>query len=105
MASQSLNGRMVAILLGCGSEQVEFTEPKKAAEAVGAGDYDAILIPAGVICYGPWTLVEAGAVRAAAPPDLFGSRAASAVRGRKATVRSAEDLHMRPNGPWHYGHA
>jgi hypothetical protein len=50
MASQSLNGRMVAILLGCGSEQVEFTEPKKAAEAVGAGDYDAILIPAGVIC-------------------------------------------------------
>src|ERR1700733_7086161 len=34
MASQSLNGSMVAILLGCGSEQVEFTEPKKAAEAV-----------------------------------------------------------------------
>ena len=128
MASQSLNGRKVAILLApAGSEQVEFTEPKKAVEAAGADvdvisaeageartyhhdlepgdtftvdntfdqvsadDYDALLIPggtvgadklrgdpgavrlvreffqagklAGVICHGPWTLVEAGVVR------------------------------------------
>lgn len=128
MASQSLNGRKVAILLApAGSEQVEFTEPKKAVEDAGADvdvisaeageartyhhdlepgdtftvdntfdqvsadDYDALLIPggtvgadklrgdpgavrlvreffqagkpAGVICHGPWTLVEAGVVR------------------------------------------
>lgn len=37
MASQSLNGRKVAILLApAGSEQVEFTEPKKAVEDAGA---------------------------------------------------------------------
>jgi protease I len=128
MASQSLNGRQVAILLApAGSEQVEFTEPKKAVQDAGADvdvisaeagkartyhhdlepgdtftvgntfdqvsadDYDALLIPggtvgadklrgdpgavrlvreffqagkpAGVICHGPWTLVEAGVVR------------------------------------------
>jgi protease I len=128
MASQPLNGRKVAVLLApAGSEQVEFTEPKKAVQDAGADvdvigaepgeartynhdlepgetftvdktfdqvsadDYDALLIPggtvgadklrgnadavrlvrgffqagkpAGVICHGPWTLVEAGVVR------------------------------------------
>ena len=47
MASQSLNGRKVAILLApAGSEQVEFTEPKKAVEAAGA-DVDVISAEAG----------------------------------------------------------
>ena len=128
MASQLLRGRKVAILLApAGSEQVEFTEPRKAVqdagadvdvigaepgeartynhdlepgetftvdktfEQVSADDYDALVIPggtvgadklrgnagavrfdrgffqagkpAGVICHGPWTLVEAGVVR------------------------------------------
>ena len=128
MASQPLRGRKVAILLApAGSEQVEFTEPKKAVQEAGADvdvigaepgeartynhdlepgetfivdktfdqvsadDYDALLIPggtvgadklrgdagavrfirgffqagkpAGVICHGPWTLVEADVVR------------------------------------------
>lgn len=128
MASQSLSGRKVAILLAPeGSEQVEFTEPRKAVQDAGADvdvisaergkartynhdlqpgetftvdktfaqvsadDYDALLIPggtvgadklrgdpdavsfvrgffqagkpAGVICHGPWTLVEADVVR------------------------------------------
>lgn len=128
MASQPLRGRKVAILLApAGSEQVEFTEPKKAVQNAGADvdvigaepgeartynhdlepgetfivdktfdqvsadDYDALLIPggtvgadklrgdagavrfirgffragkpAGVICHGPWTLVEADVVR------------------------------------------
>jgi protease I len=128
MASQSLRGRKVAIVLAPeGSEQVEFTEPKKAVQEAGAdvdvigaetgqaltynhdlepgetftvdktfgqvsaGDYDALLVPggtvgadklrgnaaavrfirgffqagkpAGVICHGPWTLVEADVIR------------------------------------------
>ena len=128
MASQPLSGRKVAILLAPeGSEQVEFTEPRKAVQDAGADvdfisaergkartynhdlqpgetfavdktfaqvsadDYDALLIPggtvgadklrgdpdavsfvrgffragkpAGVICHGPWTLVEADVVR------------------------------------------
>ena len=128
MASQPLHGRKVAILLApAGTEQVEFTEPKKAVEQAGAtvdvigaeagqartyhhdlepgetftadkafgqvsaDDYDALLIPggtvgadklrgdaaavglirgffaagkpAGVICHGPWTLIEADVVR------------------------------------------
>jgi protease I len=128
MASQSLNGRKVAILLApAGSEQVEFTEPKKAVQDAGADvdvisaeagqartyhhdlepgdtftvdktfgqvsadDYDALLIPggtvgadklrgdaaavrlvrdffqagkpAGVICHGPWALIEADVLR------------------------------------------
>jgi len=128
MTSQPLRGRKVAILLApAGSEQVEFTEPKKAVKAAGADvdvigaepgeartynhdlepgetftvdktfdqvsadDYDALIVPggtvgadklrgnadavrlirgffqagkpAGVICHGPWTLVEAGVVR------------------------------------------
>ena len=42
MASQTLHGRKVAILLApAGSEQVEFTEPKKAVEEAGA-DVDVI---------------------------------------------------------------
>jgi protease I len=128
MASQSLNGRKVAILLApAGSEQVEFTEPKKAVQDAGADvdvisaeagqartyhhdlepgdtftvdktfgqvsadDYDALVIPggtvgadklrgdaaavrlvrdffqagkpAGVICHGPWALIEADVLR------------------------------------------
>jgi protease I len=128
MASQPLHGRKVAILLAPeGSEQVEFTEPKKALQDAGADidvisaqpgqartynhdlepgqtfavdktfgqvsadDYDALIVPggtvgadklrgdadavqlirgffaagkpAGVICHGPWTLIEAGVVR------------------------------------------
>ena len=128
MASQTLRGRKVAILLApAGTEQIEFTEPKKAVEDAGADvdvigaqagsartynhdldpgetftvdktfgqasadDYDALLVPggivgadklrgeaaavrlvrgffeagkpAGVICHGPWTLVEANVVR------------------------------------------
>jgi protease I len=123
-----LQGRKVAILLApVGTEQVEFTEPKKAVEEVGANvdvvgieageaqtmnsdvnpgetfavektfsdvspdDYDALIVPGGtvgadnlrgseeavsfvhgffeqakpvgVICHGPWTLVEADVVR------------------------------------------
>jgi len=128
MASQPLHGRKVAILLApAGSEQVEFTEPKKAVQDAGANvdvigtepgeartynhdlepgetftvdktvdqvsadDYDALIVPGGtvgadklrgnadavrlirdffqagkptgVICHGPWTLVEADVVR------------------------------------------
>ncbi len=128
MASQPLQGRKVAILLApAGSEQIEFTEPRKAVQDAGAevdvigaepgevrtynhdlepgetftvdktfdqvsaDDYDALIVPggtvgadklrgdggavrlvrgffqagkpAGVICHGPWTLVEAGVVR------------------------------------------
>jgi protease I len=126
--ADELQGRRVAILLApVGTEQVEFTEPKKAVEEAGAsvdvvgietgdaqtmnsdvnpgetftvekafsdvsaGDYDALIVPGGtvgadnlrgneeavsfirgffedgkpvgVICHGPWTLVEADVVR------------------------------------------
>jgi protease I len=126
--ANELQGRKVAILLApAGSEQVEFTEPKKAVEDAGASvdvvgietgdaqtmnsdvnpgetftvektfsevspdDYDALIVPGGtvgadtlrgneqavsfvrgffeqgkpvgVICHGPWTLVEADVVR------------------------------------------
>ena len=126
--ANELQGRKVAILLApVGSEQVEFTEPKKAVEEAGAEvdvvgiqtgeaqamngdvnladtftveksfsevspeDYDALIVPGGtvgadnlrgseeavsfvrgffeqgkpvgVICHGPWTLVEADVVR------------------------------------------
>jgi protease I len=126
--ANELQGRKVAILLApVGSEQVEFTEPKKAVEEAGAQvdviglqsgeaqtmnsdvnkgetfsvektfsevspeDYDALIVPGGtvgadtlrgseeavsfvrsffeqekpvgVICHGPWTLVEADVVR------------------------------------------
>jgi protease I len=125
--ANELQGRKVAILLApIGSEQVEFTEPKKAVEDAGASvdvigiqageaqtmnsdvnpgetftvektfaevspdDYDALIVPGGtvgadnlrgsdeavsfvrgffeqakpvgVICHGPWTLVEADVV-------------------------------------------
>src|SRR5918997_999375 len=54
--ANELQGRKVAILLApVGSEQVEFTEPKKAVEDAGA--------EVGVVCHGPWTLVEADVVR------------------------------------------
>ncbi len=126
--ANELQGRKVAILLApVGTEQVEFTEPKKAVEDAGASvdvvgvdtgevqtmnsdinpgdtftvekafsevspeDYDALIVPGGtvgadnlrgsaeavsfvrgffeqakpvgVICHGPWTLVEADVVR------------------------------------------
>ena len=126
--ANELQGRKVAILLApVGSEQVEFTEPKKAVEDAGGqvevvgietgeaqtmnsdvnpgetftveksfsevtpDDYDALIVPGGtvgadnlrgneeavdfvrgffeqekpvgVICHGPWTLVEADVVR------------------------------------------
>ena len=126
--ANELQGRKVAILLApVGSEQVEFTEPKKAVEDAGASvdvigiqageaqtmnsdvnpgetftvektfaevspdDYDALIVPGGtvgadnlrgsdeamsfvrgffeqakpvgVICHGPWTLVEADVVK------------------------------------------
>ena len=126
--ADELQGRKVAILLApVGTEQVEFTEPKKAVEEVGANvdvvgieageaqtmnsdvnpgetftvektfsevspdDYDALIVPGGtvgadnlrgseeavsfvrgffeqakpvgVICHGPWTLVEADVVK------------------------------------------
>ena len=126
--ANELQGKKVAILLApVGTEQVEFTEPKKAVEAEGAtvevvgiqtgdaqtmnndtepgetftvekavsdassSDYDALIVPGGtvgadnlrgdadivafvrgffeeakpvgVICHGPWTLVEADVVK------------------------------------------
>ena len=126
MASETLNGLKVAILVTDGFEQVEMTEPRKALDAAGAEtqlvspkdgqvkawtftewgdifpvdmpldsaqpeDFDALLLPGGVInpdalrmdkkavafakaffdagkpvasiCHGPWTIIEAGAVR------------------------------------------
>ena len=126
MASETLNGLKVAILVTDGFEQVEMTEPRKALDAAGAEtrlvslkagqvkawkftewgdtfpvdmplgsarpeDFDAILLPGGVInpdklrtppeavafvkafvdagkpvssiCHGPWTIIEAGAAR------------------------------------------
>lgn len=47
MADQPLRGRKIAILLApAGTEQVEFTEPKKAVEGAGA-DVDVIGAQAG----------------------------------------------------------
>lgn len=126
MASDTLNGLKVAILITDGFEQVEMTEPRKALDQAGAetrivspkdgtvkawkftewgdefpvdvplnsarpDDYDALLLPGGVInpdtlrtipaavafaksffeggkpvasiCHGPWTVIEAGAAR------------------------------------------
>jgi protease I len=126
MASDTLNGLKVAILITDGFEQVEMTEPRKALDQAGAetrivspkdgtvkawnltewgdqfavdvplngarpDDYDALLLPGGVInpdtlrtipeavafaktfldggkpvasiCHGPWTIIEAGAAR------------------------------------------
>lgn len=126
MASETLNGLKVAILVTDGFEQVEMTEPRKALDEAGAEtrlvspkdgqvkawkftewgdtfpvdlplggarpeDFDAILLPGGVInpdtlrmdesavlfaqafldagkpvasiCHGPWTLIETGKMR------------------------------------------
>ena len=126
MASETLNGLKVAILVTDGFEQVEMTEPRKALDEAGAvtrlvspkdgqvkawkftgwgdefpvdvplsgarpEDFDALLLPGGVInpdklrmlpeavafakaffdagkpvasiCHGPWTVIEAGAAR------------------------------------------
>lgn len=89
--AQSLNGKTVAVLATDGVEQVEPTEPVKALKQADAGAYDALVLPGGVmnpdalrqsdkavrfvrsfaqakkpiaaICHGPWTLIEADAVR------------------------------------------
>ncbi|TXN38866.1 type 1 glutamine amidotransferase [Methylobacterium sp. WL30] len=126
MASDTLDGLKVAILITDGFEQVEMTEPRRALDQAGAetqivspkdgqvkawkftewgdefpvgmslngarpDDYDALLLPGGVInpdtlraipaavafakaffdggktvasiCHGPWTIIEAGAAR------------------------------------------
>jgi deglycase len=126
MASDSLDGLMVAILITDGFEQVEMTDPRKALDEAGAKtsivspkedqvkawkftdwgdkfpvdvplsqaraeDFDALLLPGGVInpdtlrmlpeamafakaffdsnkpvaaiCHGPWTVIEVGAAR------------------------------------------
>jgi protease I len=126
MASDSLDGLMVAILITDGFEQVEMTDPRKALDQAGAKtrivspkedqvkawkftdwgdlfpvdvplsqaraeDFDALLLPGGVInpdtlrmlpeamafakaffdsnkpvaaiCHGPWTVIEVGAAR------------------------------------------
>ena len=126
MASDTLDGLKVAILITDGFEQVEMTEPRRALDEAGAQiqivspkdgqvkawkftqwgdqfpvdvplsnarpeDFDALLLPGGVInpdslrtqpeavafvkaffdadkpvatiCHGPWTIIEAGAVR------------------------------------------
>jgi protease I len=126
MASETLNGLKVAILVTDGFEQVEMTEPRKALDEAGAEtrlvspkdgqvkawnftewgdtfpvdiplgsarpeDFDALLLPGGVInpdalrmppeavafakaffdagrpvasiCHGPWTIIEAGDAR------------------------------------------
>ena len=126
MASETLNGLKVAILVTDGFEQVEMTEPRRALDQAGAqtrlvspkdgqakawkftewgdefpvdvplaqarpDDFDALLLPGGVInpdklrampeavafakaffdagkpvasiCHGPWTLIETGKVR------------------------------------------
>ena len=126
MASETLDGLKVAILVTDGFEQVEMTEPRKALDEAGADtrlvspkngqvkawkftewgdtfpvdmpldnarpeDFDALLLPGGVInpdklrtlpeavafaraffdaskpvasiCHGPWTIIEAGAAR------------------------------------------
>jgi protease I len=126
MATESLDGLKVAILVTDGFEQVEMTEPRKALDQAGAAtrlvspkkggvkawsftewgdtfpvdivledarpeDFDALLLPGGVInpdklrmlpeavafvkaffdtgkpvgaiCHGPWTVIEAGAAR------------------------------------------
>jgi protease I len=126
MASDTLNGLKVAILVTDGFEQVEMTEPRQALDGAGAKtrivspkndqvkawkftewgeqfpvdvplssakpeDFDALLLPGGVInpdtlrtipaavafakaffeagkpvasiCHGPWTIIEAGAAR------------------------------------------
>jgi protease I len=83
-----LDGKKVAILVAEGFEQSEMVEPRRAASA---DDFDALLLPGGVanpdqlraqpkavqfvkrfvesgkpigvICHGPWTLIEAGAVK------------------------------------------
>jgi protease I len=95
---KKLKDRKVAILVTDGFEQVELTEPQKALEQAGAvthivspEDYDALLLPGGVmnpdklrrnehalqfvraffnsdkpvaaICHGPWTLIDAGVVK------------------------------------------
>jgi putative intracellular protease/amidase len=61
--AQPLRRRKVAILLApAGSEQVEFTEPRKAVREAGA-DVNVLGAQAG----GPWTLVKADVVRGCTP--------------------------------------
>ena len=86
-----LNGKRVAILATDGVEQVELTEPRKALDDAKADDFDALMLPGGVmnpdhlriepnavqfvraffragkpvaaICHAPWMLIEADVVR------------------------------------------
>src|ERR687891_429967 len=88
---EQLEGRRVAALVARGFEQEELLKPRDALTAAGADDYDALLLPGGVmnpdrlrmkpeavrfvkqffddgkpiavICHGPWTLIEADVVR------------------------------------------
>src|SRR5918996_1374784 len=88
---EQLEGRRVAALVARGFEQEELLKPRDALTAAGADDYDALLLPGGVmnpdrlrmnpaavqfvkqffddgkpiavICHGAWTLVEADVVR------------------------------------------
>jgi protease I len=90
MASE-LQGKTIAILAADGVEQVELEQPRQAVQAAGAvtellsikpGEIQAVNNlrqneaavgfvrnfvasgkPVGVICHGPWTLVEAGVVQ------------------------------------------
>jgi putative intracellular protease/amidase len=62
--AKELQGQKVAFLATDGVEQVELTEPWKAVEEAGAEpEFVEEGKPVGVICHGPWTLVEADVVR------------------------------------------
>ena len=86
-----LDGLEVAILATDGFEQAELSEPRRALDAAEPGDFDALVLPGGVInadalrlspqavrfvrsffvsdkpvaviCHAPWALIESGVVR------------------------------------------
>src|SRR5919199_655572 len=88
--ANELQGKKIAFIATEGVEQAELTEPWKAVAEAGADDYDGLVLPGGVanpdqlrtdenvvsfirefatsgkpigvICHGPWTLIEAGGV-------------------------------------------
>src|ERR687886_102960 len=88
--ANELQGKKIAFIATEGVEQAELTEPWKAVAEAGADDYDGLVLPGGVanpdqlrtdenvvsfirefatsgkpigvICHGPWTLIEAGVV-------------------------------------------
>src|ERR687886_844800 len=89
--ANELQGKKIAFIATEGVEQAELTEPWKAVAEAGADEYDGLVLPGGVanpdqlrgdenvvsfirdfaqsgkpigvICHGPWTLIEAGVVR------------------------------------------